>query len=449
MSESSFHHALRIQKEICIGCAHCVKICPTEAIRVVEGKANLAENRCVDCGECYRVCPAGAINIEQDDFDKIFTYKRRIALIPSVFIGQFPENISVDSIIKVLLNIGFTDVFKIEHSIEILASEQNSYVQRESQANPLISAFCPAIVRLIQVKFPALVNNIILQKPPLEIAAVYFRKKLELQGIADSDIGVFYITPCAAKITAVKNSVGSENSGIDGVINMNFIYNKIYKAIVCNDIPDWDIRDRQTLSKEGLLWSLTDGEAKNIAGRCLAVDEIHNVIEFLEKVENEEIKDVDFLELRACDQSCAGGVLTTTNRFLAVERLKECAEIQESISIKAPHDIVKFHEAIVNEIEIGKIKPRSIMKLDNDMETAMLKIKKMNAVLSCLPKVDCGLCGAPNCRALAEDIAQQKAEIEDCIFILKTGEKNGTISQEDALARLSKIWGENKFDVNY
>ena len=52
------------------------------------------------------------------------------------------------------------------------------------------------------------------------------------------------------------------------------------------------------VSKE-ILWSLTNGEANHSEGRCLAIDEVHNVIEFLEKLENEEITDIDFLELRA------------------------------------------------------------------------------------------------------------------------------------------------------
>ena len=45
MEQKFFHHALKIQKEQCIGCSHCMNICPTEAIRVKDGKAELFENR--------------------------------------------------------------------------------------------------------------------------------------------------------------------------------------------------------------------------------------------------------------------------------------------------------------------------------------------------------------------------------------------------------------------
>lgn len=48
-------------------------------------------------------------------------------------------------------------------------------------------------------------------------------------------------------------------------------------------------------------WSQTGGEAKHFSGRCLAIDEIHNVIDFLERMETtSEVRNVDFLELSDC-----------------------------------------------------------------------------------------------------------------------------------------------------
>ncbi|HSW67564.1 MAG TPA: 4Fe-4S dicluster-binding protein, partial [Bacteroidales bacterium] len=78
MTTNTFHHALNFDKNTCVGCSHCMKVCPTEAIRVYSGKAELLANRCIDCGECYRVCPVDAIKVEQDDLQLIFNYKHRI-----------------------------------------------------------------------------------------------------------------------------------------------------------------------------------------------------------------------------------------------------------------------------------------------------------------------------------------------------------------------------------
>ena len=231
MEKNTFYHALQIDEDKCIGCSHCMKICPTEAIRLRNGKAQIYENRCIDCGKCYKVCFAKAIYLKQDDFDSIFDYKCRVALVPAVFLGQFSNDIRPSRIYAVLKELGFHYVFEIESAVSIYAYLKNQYARDHSDDYPLISAFCPAIVRLIQVKFPSLVNNIIPVKPPVDITAMYARKLLEEQGCNSDDIGLFYITPCAAKIAAVKSPVGEDRSIINGVINMDVLYNRVYKKI--------------------------------------------------------------------------------------------------------------------------------------------------------------------------------------------------------------------------
>lgn len=447
MDHNTFHHALKIQKDQCIGCSHCMNICPTEAIRVKGGKAELFENRCIDCGECFRVCPVGAIIIEQDDFNKIFQYKHRVALLPAVLIGQFPEDVKTSQIYSVLLDLGFTDVYETEHGVDILQNSMREFAEQNDNRKPLISSFCPAVIRLIQVKFPALVDHIIPLHPPLDIAALYYKQKLITQGVDESDIGIFYVTPCASKIAAVKSPVGEEKSPITGVINMDFIFNKVYTSVKRNDYSVTPDNNNEKLSPEGTVWSLTNGEADIMEGRCLAIDGVHNVMDFLEKVENEEIKDVDFLELRACDESCAGGVLTTQNRFLTVERLRKRAKhFEETYVDFTKKDIFKYSQYLNEGIEIGKIKPRSMMKLDENMAEAMKKMRRAKEIMKCLPDVDCGACGAPNCQALAEDIVQERAVINHCIFIQKIFEKKGIIDWEQSHEIMKNIWGDEKLN---
>ncbi|MDY6801558.1 MAG: [Fe-Fe] hydrogenase large subunit C-terminal domain-containing protein [Bacteroidota bacterium] len=447
MDNKIFHHALKIQKGQCIGCSHCMNICPTEAIRVRNGKAELFENRCIDCGECFRVCPVGAIIIEQDDFNKIFQYKHRIALLPAVFSGQFPEEVKTTQIYDVLIDLGFTDVYEVEHGVGLLINSMQKFARKHNENKPLISSFCPAVIRLIQVKFPALVENIISLHPPLDIAALYYKKKLMDQGADESDIGIFYVTPCAAKIAAVKSPVGNENSPINGVINMDFIFNKVYTNIRRGNFQSGENIDKEQLSPEGVLWSLTNGEIDNMEGRCLAIDGVHNVIDFLEKIENEEIKDVDFLELRACDESCAGGVLTTKNRFLTVERLKKRANrYRKNKKGTQQKHILDYYPFLKENISIGKVRPRSMMKLDENMAEAMKKMRRVKEIMKCLPGVDCSACGAPNCQALAEDIVQERAVINHCIFIQKIFEKKGILEWEQSHDIMKEIWGDEKLN---
>lgn len=449
MENGAFYHALRIREDMCIGCTHCMKVCPTEAIRVKHGKAVLFENRCVDCGECFRVCPVCAIIIEQDDFDKIFNYKARVALVPAVFIGQFPEEITTEEIYSELLELGFTHVYEVEHGVEILLEEQDTYIRENEGSKPIISPFCPAIVRLIQVKFPAFIENIMLLKPPVDIAAIYNRKKLADEGYSPEETGIFYVSPCAAKIVALRSPVGEIKSDVTGSINMNFLYNKVLTGIKQAKKETCILPYRSPLKDKCIVWSLTRGESVNASGRSLAIDGIHNVMEFLDKLENEENPDIDFLELRACDESCAGGVLTSGNRFLTAERLHNRADAARKRMMKGTRqteNILKYQSYIVERINVEKIKPRSMMKLDENMAEAMKKIKKIHDLNQFLPQVDCGTCGSPSCSSLAEDIVQGRASLAQCHFVQRTLEERKLFTRDESVKTLEDTWGHDKFN---
>lgn len=453
MSIQAFHHALKIQEDICIGCAHCMNVCPTGALRVTNGKAKLLAERCVDCGECYRACPVSAITVEQDDFSRVFDFRHSVLLVPELLFGQFPEDVDKGLIKDALQQVGFSEVVEVEHAASILQDSTREYLQQTGQERPLISAFCPAVVRLIQVKFPALVDHLILQKPPLDITAMYYRRKLEDEGLDPNDIGIFYVTQCAAKIAAIKSPVGETHSYIDGVINMDYIYNKVYSTIKSQKDPIGQAPDARDddLPSEGVLWSLTHGEADRVEGRCLAIDGIHNVIEFLEKVENEEMGGVDFLELRACDESCAGGILNPANRFLTVERLRNKAREQEQRRDKPTAfeaGITGYRPFLKDNLALKPVVPRSIMKLDEDMTRALNKMRRVKDLMNTLPGVDCGVCGAPSCSALAEDIVNNKGSLRDCIFIQRKYEQKNLQRPDESFDIMKRIWGDDKLTGN-
>jgi iron only hydrogenase large subunit-like protein len=447
MRGRGFHHALKVEENRCIGCTHCMLTCPTEAIRVFKGKAHVDAARCVDCGNCMSVCPVDAIVIEQDDFEQIYHYTHRVIVVPSVMIGQFNEDISEQQILGILLEMGFTDVYEAEYGIDLLSHISGKFPTYANR-KPVISSFCPAIIRLIQVRFPSLVGHVNLLKPPLDITAAYARKALELQGASPRDIGIFYVTPCAAKIAAIKKPVGESRSGFDGVINMDFLYNLVHRNLVKHkNRSDWTAPPDRNLSSSAVLWSLTNGEANQIAGRSLAVDGIHNVMEFLEKLENEEISGIDFLELRACDEGCAGGILGSGNRFLTAERLHHrAALLSESGKGKEPPLSTEIAGYLQEIIKLDTIEPRSILKLDDNLSRAMEKMETANHILEMLPRVDCGLCGSPGCEALSRDAAQGMADPQQCIFLQRRQESLDPSLLKKNLATIRKIWGREKID---
>ncbi len=444
MIERQQYHALKVDAEKCFGCIHCMKSCPTEAIRIVNGIAVIDEERCIDCGNCIRACPADAIYVVQDDLELIQRYKYRVVLFPSVFIGQFNEKYSEGCIYEALLKLGFTHIFEVEQPVAwLMESIKDS--SSENTAKPLISSFCPAVVKLIQIKYPSLTGNILQRKVPHDLAAHFAIEQLRKKGASANEIGIFYVSPCSAKMAAVNQPVLEKESIVDGIVNMKFLYNRVMIIIKPNESGDTS-EYRKYLSSEGILWCLPRGESSWFNNNSMAIDGIHNVLSFLERLENDEVPKLDFLELKSCNLGCAGGILVAGDRFLTVERLQKRAAVYPPAKEVNPGGKIK--EEIKQKLITDKVKAKHVFVLDYDRNAAIRKLKRIDKILCLLPAIDCGGCGAPNCHALAEDIVQGKARMTDCVFLQNKFVKEQKLKPGKAFENLEKKWGKNRFDAD-
>ena len=434
-----FHHALYVDASQCNGCVHCIRICPTEAIRIKSGFAEIDTDKCVDCGNCFRVCPVKAIKVEQDDLSVIFNYPVRIALIPSVFIGRFSSEINTETIYGALLKLGFSYVFEVEHGVGVVAAGIRAYISNNRQIRPLISSYCPAVIRLIQVRYPSLANHIVRIKTPHDISALYCRKFFEDQGHKPDQTGVFYVTPCAAKIAAFKSPVGERKSALTGVINMDFLYNKVL-SIIYQERDSIVAPEFQSPPAEAIRWSLARGEVSCSTVRALAIDGIHQISDFLDKLESGQIKGIDFLEMRACQEGCPGGILTGGNTFLTVENMEHRAAVQSNGCNCQVSPLHYYQDYLSGQNSLSAVEPRSGLKLDQEVETAILKLEALRKIELLLPGIDCSACGAPTCHSLAEDIVLERGLISQCPFMELLSLNRGQISPADALDHAESVW---------
>ncbi|MCK3686352.1 [Fe-Fe] hydrogenase large subunit C-terminal domain-containing protein [Maribellus sp. YY47] len=444
MDKLQKYHAIKVNADKCMGCTHCMKACPTEAIRIRAGVAQINPDRCVDCGNCLRVCPVDAFYVDHDGLDQLRKFKYRVVLFPAVMIGQFPEIYTEGSIYEALLKLGFTHIFEVEQPIQLLIDSIREQVDA-AESKPLISSFCPAIVRLIRYKYPSLIDNVVLIKAPHDLAAEHALELLKKEGASREEIGIFYISPCSAKMAAIKRPLGEKESIVDGLINMNDLYTLIMKVISKNEEADTSCC-RDQLTRDGILWSLPRGEARHFKRKSMAVDGIHNVVKILERMENEDVPELDFLELKSCHQGCAGGILLTGNRFLTVERLQKRAK---RYPVAKPSTITDYNvEELKERLKINPIQPDYVFALDPDRMKALEKMEKMQRILCQLPGIDCGGCGAPNCHALAEDMVQGKAKMSDCVFLQNRYLNENKLTLARATKNLEKAWGKNRFDAD-
>ena len=404
-------HSVRLKKSVCTGCTNCLKQCPTQAIRVQNGKAKILSERCIDCGECIRVCPHHAKQAVTDGIEILDGYKYKIALAAPAFYGQFSKADKIDLMLSSLKKIGFDEVFEVAKGAEIISRTTRGLLDSGELLKPSISSACPAVIKLIAIRFPNLIGNIIPLRSPMEVAAELARNEaVQKTGLLPGDIGIFFISPCAAKATVVKYGSTEEKSQVDGVIAMKDIYLKMAHTI--SSLSEEETEKIQRAGTEGILWATAGGEARaSHADKSVAVDGIHDVIRVLEAIEDGKLRDIEYVEALACTGGCVGGPLVAENNFVANSRIKRISkELPENFE-SSSNDINTFWE--------HPVVYRSVMHLDNDIQKAMEKIVEMEKIYERLPKLDCGSCGSPSCRDLAEDIVRGFADETDCIFILR------------------------------
>ncbi|MDP4119513.1 MAG: [Fe-Fe] hydrogenase large subunit C-terminal domain-containing protein [Bacillota bacterium] len=408
---NEYIHSVTLDEEKCCGCTNCIKRCPTEAIRVRNGKAMILTERCIDCGECIRVCPHHAKRAKSDPLSVIDSFTYKIALpAPSLF-GQFNNLSDINIVLNGLIAIGFDSVFEVARGAEIISEAARKLMETGELKKPVISCACPAIVRLIRIRFPELCDHVLPLLTPMEVSARLAKKQAsEKTGLPEDQIGVFFISPCPAKVTEAKAPMATEKSAVDGVIAISRIYPQLSAAMD-------KLTKIEPLAFSGIIgvgWANSGGEATGMLNdKYLAADGIENAIRVLDELEDERINDIDFIELNACHGGCVGGVLTIENPYIAQARVQL---LKKHLPVSKNHALdnaaTEFHWT-------NTLNFTPVLKLSDNLEEAMEMMTKIDEITKNLPNLDCGSCGSPSCHAMAEDIVKGNAKITDCIFVLK------------------------------
>ncbi len=440
-------HSVTLDSDRCIGCTNCIKKCPTEAIRVRKGRAKIIEARCIDCGECIRTCPQGAKKAVSDPLSMIRDFSFTVALPAPSLYAQFDEKFSRGDILEALLGLGFDDAFEVALAAEEVSAQTQALLS-QGGARPLISAACPSVVRLIQLRFPSLIPNLATILPPMEVAARIVRDKLYP---GREGLGVFFISPCAGKVSAVRTPLGYRRSAVDGVIGIKDVYLQLRKNLEKAGRREAE-RDRRAelpgaagvgqlfsaalergstarAGGVGIGWARAEGETRALGDRrAISVDGIGNVIEVLEELENGKIRDIDYIEALACPAGCVGGPMTVGNPFVSRSKtyLRECeADAETELRARASECGADGGRGDLFFLKPGEyrwsraLESQPTLSLDADMRRALVMAEEMERIASGLPGLDCGACGSPSCKALAEDIVRGEALITDCIFKLR------------------------------
>ena len=409
---NKFYHSVRLNPDLCKGCINCIKRCPTEAIRVRNKKALINSKFCIDCGECIRVCPHHAKYAIYDKLDEMKKYDYTVALPAPSLYSQFNNLEDVNIVLNALLLMGFDDVFEVSAAAELASEATRANMTEHKDQFPIISTACPSVVRLIRVRFPNLISHMLPLNPPVEIAAMLAAQRaLKTTGLPREKIGIFFISPCPSKVTYARAPLGNEHSEVDAVLAIKDVYPQLLSRMkaVGNDYPEIG-----TSGKIGISWGRSGGESSGLLSESyLAADGIENVIRVLEDLEDQKFSNLEFVELNACNGGCVGGILAVENPYVAEVKLKR---LRRYMPVARTH-MSQDAEQVIPWTTGVQFEP--VFRLGTTMMESFSRLNQVERLCKKLPGLDCGSCGAPTCKALAEDIVRGDAQETDCVYYLR------------------------------
>ncbi len=244
---------------------------------------------------------------------------------------------------------------------------------------------------------------------------------MEETGYQREEVGIFFISPCPSKVTYAKAPLGTEKSQVDHVLAIKDVYPQLLSHM--NAVGEGR-EDLIASGKIGVSWGRSGGEASGLfTDNYLAADGIENVIRVLEDLEDQKFATLKFVELNACNGGCVGGVLTVENPYVAEVKLKR---LRKYMPVARSHmDMQENAERAVPWTTGVQYEP--VFNLGENLMESFARLGQVERLCKKLPGLDCGSCGAPTCKALAEDIVRGQASEKDCVYYLR-----------DSLHRLSE-----------
>ena len=317
-----------IDKEKCVECGMCAKVCPysaiinhkrpceqackIKAISMDENKAaKINDEKCISCGACVYQCPWGAINDKSFILDVInliknsnnnCAYKVYAVVAPSIA-SQFVYA-KLGQVIKGIKELGFYDVVEAALGADIVALAE---AKELAEKGILTSSFCPAFVSYVKKQFPDLAEYISHNLSPMATIAKRIKD-------SDQNAKVVFIGPCTAKKMEFQKE--EVNPYVDSVITFEELQALFdSKDLEINNLPEEKIENASYYGRIfarncGLSEAVAEGlKERGIDGfdlKAVPCDGIEACRVALLKA-TKRVLDGNFIEGMACVGGCIGG----------------------------------------------------------------------------------------------------------------------------------------------
>jgi hypothetical protein len=342
-------------------------------------------------------------------------FEYRVAIPSPALYAQLDSEVFPGIIFSALKQCGFDYVESASPACDAVTIATEIFLNEYRGQYPLISSFCPTVVRLLQVKYPEMVDQLLPVLAPREVSARDAKLRISREtGLPLERIGAVYITPCPAKIVAILEHPGMQRSYLDAAVSICDLFQTLAAAV--SHVQESEYKIDAVESASGLSWAFLGKFPRSLpAENTLSVAGLPNVIRILDDIEKGRLRKYRYIECHACPEGCVGGCLTVENPYLArgkAIKLQQNLPAGCSVDRQQVEAAYRKKEFLMDE----NLAARPLRPLDEDISRAILKMKERDRIISDLPRIDCGACGAPSCRAFAEDVVLGEADKASCIF---------------------------------
>lgn len=447
--------SLQASVEACQDCRRCLTACPTEAIRVRGHVPSVLEHLCIDCGACVAACKPEALTIRNDvsGFAEITDRGDALLVIPPALLADCGAKYSPERVLSALRSLGFADVVSIVPYEKALQEATANAARAQEDGTPLISPMCPAIVNLIELRFPSLIPQLAPFDSPLEAVQaahpdrpmVYVvscpgqRSALIAHEVAGGllpgrETITEYVTPAMARQAVMERLVEEDEQRSR---QRREAMSRAAEAAAAEteatseatapaaEGTEATAADESAAAAGGAETAACDAEAvvgdviygEDEVGRvvggpaALVVTGVAHVVAVLEQLEDGLLGKVPVIEPYACDGGCFGSPFLQEDYHVSLHRWEMAAARLELDAAEAEQSPAA---AVSRRLPVTA---RPGIRLDADMGLAIEKLGRLQELLETLPGKNCGACGAPTCTALAEDVVLGRADVGDCPYV--------------------------------
>lgn len=407
MDQSRFNEGLVYTiRDLCRVCFTCVRECPVKAIKIINGQAEVLDERCIGCGNCTKVCSQGAkafIKSGGEMHELLDSGEKVAALIAPSFAAEFEEIEDYKVLIGMVRALGFSYVLEVAFGADLVSSEYRKILENEPDRSH-ISSDCPAIVACIEQYHPHLIPYLV---PVISPMIAMTRVARQLYG---EELKVVFIGPCIAK--------KAESKEIDSVLTFSELRDEFAKSGITpsSSVPeDFDAPK----GGKGALFPVSRGMLQTINLANNQFDE--NVIVADGRILFQEaLKEFDegvieplHLELLCCEGCIMGPGMSRGGKPFTRRSLVNNYMLAKLESF----DEQLWNESLVefNDLDMSRSFRSRRQEIEIPSEYEIDKVLRSMGKMVAKDHLDCGACGYDTCRNHAIAIVNGLAETEMCL----------------------------------